>query len=91
MHVGFFEPRTVAEAYRAAGLLPTAGKYIPGFTEMLRYKILKNLRIRNRSWMEASIPWACGPPARRSAPSTLPDPAGRGTGRRWTAADRPGT
>jgi SAM-dependent methyltransferase len=57
VHVGFFEPRTVAEAYRAAGLLPTAGKYIPGFTEMLRYKILKNLRIRNRSWMEASIPW----------------------------------
>jgi SAM-dependent methyltransferase len=57
VHVGFFEPRTVRTAYRAAGLTPMEGQYLPGFSGMLRYKILKNLRIRERSWRERALPW----------------------------------
>jgi SAM-dependent methyltransferase len=57
VHVGFFEPRTLRRAYDAAGLttldLPTPA----AFDGLLRYKILKNLRLRNRSWPERLIPW----------------------------------
>jgi hypothetical protein len=57
VHVGFFEPRTLRHAYDAAGLTTLDLPLPAGFDGLLRYKILKNLRIKNRSWMERLAPW----------------------------------
>jgi len=57
IHVGFFEPSTLATALRGVGLQPTFAGYVPGFDSLLRYKILKNLRQKQRHAIERIVPW----------------------------------
>jgi SAM-dependent methyltransferase len=57
IHVGFFEPGTLATALRGAGLQPAFPGYVPGFDSLLRYKVLKNLRQKRRHAVEGIIPW----------------------------------
>ena len=57
IHVGYFEPGTLATALRGVGLQPAFPGYMPGFTDLLRYKILKNLRQKRRHAVEGIIPW----------------------------------
>jgi SAM-dependent methyltransferase len=57
IHVSFFEPRTLERALREAGLRPERRGRLPGHTEILRFKILKNLGVRRRSPLEAALPW----------------------------------
>lgn len=57
VHIGFFEPGTLATAFRRVGLQPTFPGYVQGFTNLYRYKILKNLRQKHRNTFEELVPW----------------------------------
>jgi SAM-dependent methyltransferase len=57
IHVSFFEPRTLVLALEKAGFRPEATGFGPGHTDIIRFKVLKNLRVRTRSRCEAVLPW----------------------------------
>lgn len=57
VHVSFFEPETLAAAMRHAGLEPSFPGFVPGFADIIRFKVLKNLRLRRRHTMERLVPW----------------------------------
>jgi SAM-dependent methyltransferase len=57
IHVSYFTPQSLARAYEAAGLTAVAGGYGPGWTDILRFRILKSLRVKERSALEAAMPW----------------------------------
>ncbi len=57
VHVSFFEPRTVTHAMTSVGLLASAPGHIAGFDRIIRYKVLKTLKQRNRSVFERAVPW----------------------------------
>ncbi len=58
VHVGYFEPVTLEIAFRDAGLEPSSRGFLPGFTDLIRYKVLKNLRFKSRSPIEGAVPWS---------------------------------
>jgi hypothetical protein len=33
------------------------GRWLPGCEEIVRFKVLKNLRVRKRSWLHDLMPW----------------------------------
>jgi 2-polyprenyl-3-methyl-5-hydroxy-6-metoxy-1,4-benzoquinol methylase len=57
IHVSFFEPETLAGALRAAGFRPEFCPPFPGLDQIIRFKILKRLGFRRRSWVERMLPW----------------------------------
>jgi SAM-dependent methyltransferase len=56
IHVSLFEPGTLALALRRAGFRPERRRLGPGFDDVLKFKVLKNLRIRRRSAVLDRIP-----------------------------------
>ena len=58
VHISFFEPDTLAWAMREAGFEPTFPGYRSGWTDIVRFKTLKNLRRRRVSPVEALVPWS---------------------------------
>jgi 2-polyprenyl-3-methyl-5-hydroxy-6-metoxy-1,4-benzoquinol methylase len=58
IHISFFEPETLARAMRAADLEPGPLPTRSGFDEVLKFKVLKNLRFRRRSILTDAIPAA---------------------------------
>ncbi len=58
MHISFFEPQTLARAMKMAGLTPEFRGFMPGFTQIIRYKILKNLKRREKSFTQNLLPWS---------------------------------
>jgi 2-polyprenyl-3-methyl-5-hydroxy-6-metoxy-1,4-benzoquinol methylase len=58
IHISFFEPETLARAMRAADLEPGPLPTRSGFDEVLKFKVLKNLRLRRRSMLTDAIPAA---------------------------------
>lgn len=56
IHVSFFEPSTLERALQATGFRPAAMPAGGGFDEVLKFKVLKNLRIRRRSRLTDLIP-----------------------------------
>jgi len=58
IHISFFEPETLRQALMTAGFRTEFRGYLPGFTQIIRFKILKNLRVRTRSAWERALPWA---------------------------------
>jgi len=56
IHVSFFEPRTLERALRSSGFRPAAMPAAGGFDEVLKFKVLKNLRLRKRSRLTDLIP-----------------------------------
>ena len=76
IHVSFFEPRTLARAMTAAGFRPQATGFGPGHTDIIRFKVLKNLRVRTRSRGRGGAPLAGDRPRRRPAPRRLGPPRG---------------
>lgn len=58
VHVSFFEPSTLSFALTRAGFRPESVGYVPGFTDIIRFKILKALGRRYRSAFEQAVPWA---------------------------------
>jgi len=57
IHVSFFEPETIARALTLAGFQPEFRGFTSGFTNIIRFKILKNLRLQRRSVVERVLPW----------------------------------
>jgi SAM-dependent methyltransferase len=57
VHIGFFEPGTLATAFDRVGLKAAFPGYVPGFTDLYRYKILKNLRQKRLHAFEHLVPW----------------------------------
>jgi len=57
IHVSLFEPESLARALTAAGLRPEFVGYRPGWTQIIRFKVLKNLGWRQRGLGERLLPW----------------------------------
>jgi len=74
VHISFFEPNTLAWALEQAGFKPVFAGYGPGWTDILRFKILKNLGQRRVSRLESALPWSmiCRIADRRFAVSAQP-------------------
>jgi SAM-dependent methyltransferase len=56
IHVSFFEPRTLDHALRECGFRPAHVPTDDGFDEILKFKVLKNLKIRRRGLLTDLIP-----------------------------------
>lgn len=57
IHVAYFEPRTLSEAYRRVGLEPLAAGFLPGHEDIIRYKVLRTLGGMSRNILERLVPW----------------------------------
>jgi SAM-dependent methyltransferase len=57
IHVSFFEPRTLELALRRAGFRPERRGLINGFDSIIRFKVLKQLRIRRQRSVFDLLPW----------------------------------
>lgn len=58
VHVSFFEPTTVDKCMRLAGFAPKYFDSPADFTNIIRFKILKTLRVKNMTWLANIIPWS---------------------------------
>jgi hypothetical protein len=58
VHVGYFEPDTLATAFRRVGLVPETPGFVPGFADVIRYRVLKRLGVRRRNVLEQIVPWS---------------------------------
>jgi SAM-dependent methyltransferase len=68
VHISFFEPRTLERALLDAGFRPECRPLGPGFDEVLKFKVLKNLHLRRRSPLTDALPPSLiGPIADRMA------------------------
>ena len=56
IHISFFEPRTLEQALLASGFQPERRGLGPGFNDVLKFKLLKNLRVRRRSALTDALP-----------------------------------
>ena len=56
IHISFFEPRTLARAMADANLRPEHRPRSSGFNQILKFKIMKNLRIRKRNALTDAAP-----------------------------------
>jgi SAM-dependent methyltransferase len=57
IHVAYFEPRTLSEAFRRVGLEPVSAGFLPGHDDIIRYKILRTLGGSTRNRLERLLPW----------------------------------
>ncbi len=56
IHISFFEPLTLERAMTLARLRPQRLGRPPGFNDILKFKVLKNLGVRRRSRLTDAIP-----------------------------------
>ena len=57
IHISYFQPKTMETALSLAGFSPRYGSLPRGYEDIIRFKILKNLRIKKRSFVEEVFPW----------------------------------
>jgi Methyltransferase domain len=57
IHVAYFEPGTLSEAYCRVGLEPVAAGFLPGHEDIIRYKVLRTLHGTSRNRLERVVPW----------------------------------
>jgi 2-polyprenyl-3-methyl-5-hydroxy-6-metoxy-1,4-benzoquinol methylase len=57
IHISFFEPSTLERALRDAGFRPEFRGFVPGFTDIIRFKVLKNLGLRRSAGWQRLLPW----------------------------------
>jgi SAM-dependent methyltransferase len=58
VHVSFFEPQTLCLAYERVGLRPETLPFGPGFSEIIRAKVLKTLNLHSPNRAEQIVPWS---------------------------------
>jgi SAM-dependent methyltransferase len=56
IHISLFEPRTLEHAFTRAGFRPERRRLGPGFDQILKFKVLKNLHVRRRSPLTDMLP-----------------------------------
>jgi SAM-dependent methyltransferase len=57
IHISLFEPSSLEVALEKTGFRPDFAGFRPGFEDVIRFKILKNLGIRQTGWWERMLPW----------------------------------
>lgn len=57
IHVSYFTPRSLALAMKASGFEAFQPGRVPGWTEIIRFKVLKNLGVRRTGFLEKLFPW----------------------------------
>lgn len=57
IHLSYYEPQTLTRLLTEAGFVTEPGGYGPGATDIIRFKALKNLGVRRRSWVQSLLPW----------------------------------
>ena len=57
IHISYVEPGTIVEAMQRVGFRPERRGFLPGFADIIRYKVLKNLRQRKVGVWERLLPW----------------------------------
>jgi SAM-dependent methyltransferase len=57
VHIGFFEPATLARALEIAGFEVLWPGSVDGLDDVIRFKVLKTLRVRRMSAAEQLLPW----------------------------------
>jgi SAM-dependent methyltransferase len=58
IHVSFFEPNTLAYALTRTGFCPEFTGFLHGFSNIIRFKALKNLHRRRPALFERLLPWS---------------------------------
>jgi SAM-dependent methyltransferase len=58
VHVSYFDPDNLALAMKKAGLAPSFPGYVAGWDNVIRFKVLKNLRPLWLRKLERVVPWA---------------------------------
>jgi SAM-dependent methyltransferase len=56
IHLSYFEPKTLEIALERAGFIPERAGRVSGFDAILKFKVLKNLRLKRRSALLDLIP-----------------------------------
>jgi SAM-dependent methyltransferase len=57
IHVSFFEPRTLGRALEQTGFHAEYRGFLPGHEDIIKYKVLKTIRLRRRSAIVDALPW----------------------------------
>ncbi|TSC89526.1 MAG: methyltransferase/methylase [Parcubacteria group bacterium Gr01-1014_3] len=57
IHISLYEPRTLEYALERTGFESRFAGFIPGFVNIIRFMVLKNLGFINRSIFEKLLPW----------------------------------
>jgi SAM-dependent methyltransferase len=57
VHISLFEPRTLARALGESGFRAEFRGYLPGFDDIIRFKVLKSLGFHTTSPGERVVPW----------------------------------
>lgn len=57
VHVSFFEPQTLARAMEQSGFRAEQRRRLHGYSDIIRFKVLKNLKVRDRNIVERILPW----------------------------------
>jgi SAM-dependent methyltransferase len=77
VHVSFFTPRALALAMKSCGFEPFYPGRVEGWREIIRFKLLKNLRVRRTHALERSLPWSVISPLLDRRFGFSAQPAGR--------------
>jgi SAM-dependent methyltransferase len=74
IHISFYEPTTLEYALTNVGFSVQTPGYLKGFTDVIRFKVLKNLGLKQKRWWEQLLPWAVLSPVvdRRFGVSAFP-------------------
>jgi len=57
VHVSFYEPRTLHRLLSQTGFRTEHRGFVAGFEDIIRFKVLKNLRLRRTAMWEKAMPW----------------------------------
>ena len=60
VHISFYEPRTMWRLLQIAGLAGQPLRWSPALADIVRYKVLKNLKSRRMRAAHELFPWAIG-------------------------------
>ena len=58
IHVSYFSPVAMDRVLTQSGFRTRAAGDLPGYSDIIRYKVLKRLGVKNRHPWEAVLPWA---------------------------------
>jgi SAM-dependent methyltransferase len=58
VHVSFYEPATLRIALEKTGFRAQTGRYLPGLTDVIKFKVLKTLGVKQRHAFHRLLPWA---------------------------------
>lgn len=58
VHISFYEPETLSYAMNAAGLKSQPGEFFHGFSDIIKFKVLKTLKFKNKSLAADLLPWS---------------------------------